>query len=244
MPGEPIDDFGDPREPEESTGTQSSEESLRAEFKAYFAEHTKGLQRVISNKDREIQSFRQTLEEREAAAAGQTEALSYLQEMVVKLLPDEDRAEMEADLQRKLAARNARELAELRREVKNPSRAQVQAPDPGELEEYLAQIKAQAQEALEEVAKEHGMDPRDKTLVYGEDSDNFPARLKKLNASIRVAKKAQLEAETAGVRQKSPIPNTRIDGGSVSSHTGKSTVDDAFDELYERMQKQGRARTR
>ena len=64
---------------------------------------------------------------------------------------------------------------------------------------------------LRETATEHGIDPSDKRLDYGQPGTKFAQRLKTLNKSIREVRAAKDEAEIDSVRQKVPtLPRGRV----------------------------------
>ena len=247
--------------PDESSNTQNAagepgketqpETMTKAQVEAFVAEHLAGDQRYAALQtalNRNVQKFQGEVAARDARIAelqsrldGASEATDFLGSKLIAALPDEDRAKVEAELRDREVKQLRKELSDLKKPAASGS-----TPPPAyqdDFEEQLKKVLAEAQESLEDTARSHGLDPKDKGLDFGKDEDGFAARLKKLNASIAKVKAAKDEADTDSVRQKTPVPPTRTGGGAASgSLAGADLLKVGADEIWDKMQRARAAR--
>lgn len=208
------------------------EARLKAEFKQQLEsnEGYKGLQRAYAKTE---QRFTQELQRKEALIeelrSSMSEGFDYLGKTVMSALPDDQREQIEKELTGKQLARLTNEVATLRR---GPvQQAAPQADDAWE--EQLNRLRQETKESLEETARDHGLEAGDKGLDYGLIDEPFPARLKKLNQSIKAVKKAREEADVDSVRQKSTVPPVRTnDNSGPTGVSGSSLIDRGMDEMW------------
>lgn len=231
--GEPGDGSG--------TATQRTEAEIRAEVMAEYESRIKtmiednaaykAMQRVVTQKDREIQNLTATTEELKRQAAQITDGFGYMSETLMRQLPESEQERVKAEL-------NERRLRQLEAAQSTPQRQYI-APQPEvspEFERAMEDMYRQAQDSLEATVKAWGLDPKVKGLDYGAKEETFPARLNKLNASIAAVKKAQDEAEVNSVKSKGKEVTTRTTGGiAVGTESGTSFTDKAFSEMWANM---------
>lgn len=203
------------------------------------SEGYKGLQRAYNKQmeafNRERAEWKSQLESLKASQGGIAEGVNYLSEKFMQALPEEDRAAIVTELERKRLMDMEKQLAELRRAAMQPAAAPL--PGDDDLEEQFKQLEQEALDSLRETATEHGIDPSDKRLDYGQPGTKFAQRLKTLNKSIREVRAAKDEAEIDSVRQKVPTPPTRTSGGvAVTPSNGGSLLELGADELWKQLQ--------
>lgn len=255
MAGEPLDAWGSNsaeggEQAEQATGTKT-EADIRAEVEAELrgqlagmlegTEAYKALQRAMAKADREHKGALSTKDAELAAMREQLqsmqEGMTYLSGTLMTALPDEDRARVEADLRQKQIETLSRKVQQLDR---RPQTAPVMQMSD-EIEETIQRLQKETQESLEDVVREHGLDPKEKGLDFGADEDSFPARLKKLNASVKQVKKAKEDADVESVKPKVPLATTRTTGGAdAGDGFGKDFLDRGAAEVWERMQRDSR----
>lgn len=218
--------------------------TIEAEMKANLQtmlegnEGYKGLQRAFAKSDTQHQlELRQKDAELQALRAQTQEmaqGLDFLSTEFISALPDAERAQMAEKLRQRQVQGLEKQVNSLRQFVTQPPQQNVVPPD---YSEQLKQVLAEARDALEETAKERGFDVKDKALDYGDETQTFAARLKKLNASM----KKHDDADVESVRTKvDPTPTRTGGGAAVGNYTGKDIFEQATDEIWARMQQEAR----
>jgi hypothetical protein len=238
---------GEPTTPEQGTAPQQrtfTEKEVKELLQKGLSETEayKSLQRAMSKADREAKAAQARYEAELARSREQSEglkqAINFLSNRLMRALPDDERAEIESELRAMQIQKMEQELQETRRLLMQPPQVQQHYAPDEDLEERLRVLRAEARDALEEAVREHGLDPSEKGLDYGEEDSPFPTRLKRLNASIRAIKKAKADAEVESVKQKVPLPQTRTDGGiGPDEHFGRSHLERGSDEIYAQIMK-------
>lgn len=253
MPGEPNDGARNPAgEPGSAPDGTKSEAQIRteveAELRAQLIPLLEGsgaytsLQRAMSKADRETKA---ALAQRDATIAalqeslnGYGEGMQYLSTTLMSALPEEERAKAEADLRSKQLARQDQEIRNLRKEMQAPRQQPEFSPEHADIQEQIAVLEREVVDALEDLVKGHGLDPRDKGIDYGTPEDKFAVRAKKLNLSIVAAKKAKDAADVNDVRQKAVIPGTNTNGSTPPGNPlGKTYAERGADEIWDRMKR-------
>ena len=203
----------------------------------------KGLQRAFNKSNDAYQRQLAAKDAELAALKSQTsemaEGLDYLSNKFIRVLPPEQQAEMADELRQRKIVALEKDVANMRQAMVAP--AQPQQFDNEQLEAQMKAILKEAQESLEETARDRGLDPKDKGLDYGAENETFAARLKRLNASIKKLEKDREEKDLADVRPKSATTPTRTTGvAGTGDFTGKSLLDSAFDDIWTRMREEAR----
>lgn len=233
---------------EQATGTQSAAE-IRAAVEREMKENLqaalegnegyKGLQRAFAKSDQQHRTQLSQKDAELAALKAQAQelqnGLEFLSTEFISALPDADRAAMAEKLRNRQMQGLEKQISTLRQAITAPP--PQQNVEQADYTEQLKQVLAEARDALEETAKERGFDPKDKALDFGDETQTFAARLKKLNASM----KKHDEADVDSVRPKvDPTPTRTGGGAAVGNYTGKDIFEQATDEIWAKMQLQAR----
>lgn len=196
----------------------------------------KGLQRVISKRDRENQALRQELDSvharlnaMEPTLNGVQQGYEWLSGVTYDALPEEAQQEAMQKLnQRRLAItqgeldksrqrEQARAQAQYQAQQQQAQPVQQQAPDDA-FEAVLAQHRNRFTEGRRAAAQQMGLDPADTRIDYGADTDDLNTRLEKFDASTRKVLQ-NFDDELDEVRA-GPAPASRSNGGSMPSANG------------------------
>jgi len=202
----------------------------------------KGLQRAL---ERSNQAYQQQLAAKDAELnqlrakhSEMAEGLDFLSEKFIRALPPEQQAMMADELRQRKITALEKDVATMRQVMSAPPQQMMQRPqfDEDQVNQQMRAILREAQESLEETARDRGFDPKEKGIDYGEETETFAARLKKLNASIKKLDKEKEQADLDGVRQKAPTTGTRTTGGqAVGDFTGKSLWEIGAQQEWDRM---------
>lgn len=240
-------------EQEGSNEGTKTEAQIRAEveteLKAAFtkqlegSEAYKGLQRAFAKSDTQHRQELASKEQELAALRGQTsemaEGLDYLSKKFIDGLSPEDRVVALEELRARQVKGLEKQIGQLRDVVTQP-RQSTQPQNSPEFEEQMKAILADARDSLEDTVRSHDLDPKDKGLNYGDETEPFAARLRTLNASIKTVTKAKEEADVESVRQRSATPTRTTSGGVPTDTTGKGLFDLGMDEVWARMQQESK----
>lgn len=230
-------------------GTQFTEERVRAEIaKALESnEAYKGLQRAFNKSNGAYQQQLAVKDAEIAALKSQTsemaEGLDFLSNKFIRALPPEQQATMADELRQRKITSLEKEVSQMRQVLSAP-RSEPQAPqlDQEQLEAQMRVILREAQDSLEETAKDRGFDPKDKELDYGTEAETFAARLRKLNASINKLAKEREKQDLEGVKPKAGMTPTRTTGGQAvgDAFAGQSFWDIGAKEVWDRISLEAR----
>lgn len=231
MPDEPTG--LNPDSAEQAAGTQPAPSEPKP--RGVSEEDFKGLQRAMSAADRrhkdELSARERANKELQEQLTNMSKGFDWLTETLLRLAPPEEAEAIQSALQKQQLQRLTDEIDAMKRGSSQPKQYSPQeAVSDEDFQELLRQAEAEAIEALEEAAREHGLDPREKGLEYGAKGESFAKRLKALNASVRLVKKAKAEADVASVKPQVSITPTRTSGGETpGSGFNKSAYESAFD---------------
>ena len=201
----------------------------------------KGLQRVISQKDKKITELENALtrvadkfEADDENREERDEVLTFLLENYVELIGEDEAKVKLGGLQAKVQERRIKKLEE------RQNKPQRQQTSNDTVDPQLETYKKQALETLREYATDMGVDPDDKTLDYGVFEDGVVGRMSKLKASIKKVK-AESDDTKSVTAKKKKRPVTRTSSPSVPKATGGSRsgsrFDKGVDEQFKRMLK-------
>jgi hypothetical protein len=194
-------------------------------------------QQKLGLKDAELAQLREN-------QARLSEGFDYMSRVVMTALPEDERSRVLGDLQERRLQRMEQENLNLRRVVTTPP-PPVQQASP-DFEEEMRVILQEARESLEETARELGVDPSAPGLDYGEETETFAKRLKKLNASAKKIRTENEQKDLDSVRARTSTPVTRTTGGSApDSYVGDDLLKSSSEEIWKRIQQEQRtARSR
>lgn len=174
----------------------------------------KGLQRVVSKKDREIEQQRQALAaviQELNLQKDRTDEVSFLKDIVKDMLDDDSKKAFDERFgkfqnEKKMSQQEQllRALLQQGQQQTYPAYGNTYEEDPG-----LQQLRKQATEKLKSFAKRMGADPEKDPVDLGDESEPLVVRMDKLQASIERILAEKDEREVDSVRRRGPQPNTR-----------------------------------
>lgn len=239
MPDEPS---GVNAEGGEQPSKNVSDDAIKAAIKEALEgnEGYKGLQRAYAKSERE---WGQKLSAKDAESAalrdqvsGLSDGFSFLNEKLMSILPDDEREKITRELSAKQIASLSKQVQELRT-PRQPSFTEP-AYDP-DSDPILQKLRADALESLQETAQDRGLDPKDPRLDYGDVTESFPARLKKLNASAKKAAKEDDDKAADSVSPRVPMTPTReTNAGTPDQNFGKGLYERGAEEVMERLRRE------
>lgn len=218
----------------------------------------KGMQRVVSERDRDLASARQeiaalktssdsSLTQLGAAGSALEDEVSFLSEKLVSALPDEEREQVQRELSDRRMQRIEAENKKLRDRLDappptGPAGGYESPQGPSELETQLLGMQKDVTKDLRGMAKEFGIDPDNELLDYGDETNlqvGSIQRNKQFAASLR---KAQLADSTGAddIRPNGKQPKTRASsGGSAPAvrPAGETLLATASAEHMDRMRR-------
>ncbi len=233
------------QEPEApAPGTGNNDDSKLKEIIARElaqSEGYKGLQRAFNKKieadAREREALLQELAAVKAANNGVAEGMNYLSGKFMEVVPDDTRAEIVAELERKRVANMEAQIADMRQALNNQRRQPDPPQQQNDLDEEFKALEQEVVDSLREAAQELGIDPNDKRLDYGTPGAKFAQRLKALTKTAREIRSAKDEADIDSVRQRVSAPPARTSGGAaVTPSNGKSFLELGTEEIWNKLQ--------
>jgi hypothetical protein len=190
----------------------------------------KGMQRVVSQKDRELQQYRQAL----AGVIQQVQAqeekggdVDFLKEIVKDMLDDDSKRVFDEKFERFTEKRKGTKTEQMLAALLQQQQGQQQQyPMYGQEQEdpQIAQYRKEATKRLQAFAKKMGVDPEKDGLDFGDENDALLVRMDKLAASIERVSKEKDEQEIQGVRRRGTQPNTRTRGEPAVKDVGDDSV--------------------
>lgn len=210
----------------------------------------KGLQKVISRKDKDIDESKKLLDaaiarmdEYESLITQMNSGFGWLTETVFGAIEDEEvKAKAIAKLQE---SQNTFLKGELEK-AKKPATKPAQQPQVSGNEDQMAQVKKYVEEFIDGRkgrAKKAGVDPTDKRLDYGLDTEPIAARLAKFEDSLDKILEENDDEKIDGVRPKGKTIGTRSSSGGgkpvSSSGQGKSLLQRGSEDRIAMMKKMG-----
>lgn len=214
---------------------EDSEESLRERLKKEATDEIvkmlssgdqntpiyKGLQRVISQKDREINETRQALaslaeqvNKGQSASAETNDSFEFLMNTFKEVLNEDDRKVLDQkydDFKKSRGEKSRLDNIEgALKYITESMQGRTQSPrderpESNDMDERLAQLRKEATEELRGIAETNGFDPDDENLDFGSEDEPLLERIRKLRGSIAKA------SEVEGVRRKKKRSRTRKD---------------------------------
>lgn len=193
----------------------------------------KGLQRAYAKSERD---WAAKLAAKDQELSGLNEGFAFLNETVMKILPDDEREKITRELSAKQIVKLSKEVSDLR-----TARAQSQFDQPAydpDSDPVLQKLRQDALASLQETAEDRGLDPKDPRLDYGDVNSSFPERLKKLNASVKKALKEDLDKDADSVSQRvQAVPTRESNAGTPDAGFGKSLYERGTDEIWANLQR-------
>jgi len=207
----------------------------------------KGLQKVISRKDKEILEHKQALIMLgQAIQSGRyqgsevSQRLEFLEGFLEKMLDDDGKQVYKSERDRKAAELKQKQQEEVINQIlKNQTRGQWQPTyeaDDQENDEF-AGYRREALDRLKEFVKMSGIDPNHKELDYGDEQDSLLERMNALSESIKKVRETADDEEIQSVRRKKKLPSTRTNGERKrgQSYSARDILDEGALQLIKQM---------
>ncbi len=211
----------------------------------------KGLQKVISKKDKELaetrmalSSLAQQIQMQGGATYEQQAVLETLSEAMSELLDEDGKAVLANRLNQR---RQNQKMSAMEQTISNMLRQNQQGQQMvqqqqyyDEEEERIREYQRAATDKLRSFAKKMGADPNSKELDYGDENEPLFERMDKLERSIERVLENKDEDEIRRARRKLNPPSTRDDASvrrRESSPVGRSIIDRASNDMIQKMRK-------
>lgn len=203
----------------------------------------KGLQKVISKKDREIEDLRQALagvaDRVNRGNLGTEESnatIEFLMETLKDALPSEDQEVLEERLKTFKKSRSEKtEMEQMKQALQYLIQNQQGRGNSQSNEDPYAEQRRQATEELRGIASDAGFDLDDERLNVGDENEPLLERIRKLRLSINAVK-----SDTDRFRNKKKPPRTRRDQesfGTPEPRTARDVLSRVSSELEKKMRK-------
>lgn len=207
----------------------------------------KGMQRVVSQKDRELQQYRQALAGVMQQVQMQEERggdVEFLKEIVKDMLDDDSRKVFEDKFERFNEKRKGTKTEQMLATLLQQQQGQQQPyPMYGQEEEdpQITKYRKEATQRLMAFAKKMGADPERDDLDFGDENEALLVRMDKLAASVERSIANRDERDVDSVRRRGSQPNTRTRNGAafkdVDPEYGRDILERGTNALIQKMRK-------